>query len=168
MHKVIVHLVTLAGIAVVAAPRPTGRAVPLVFPPCRAGDLLLSASLRPAMRNVRGVLHLTNRMDHGCTLFGGPGAVWDVALVDAAGRALPLHSPVYAHSERVTIVPLSPGRYGRVTFEWSNWCGRSPTALKVRLSAFPFTFTSRRLQRDTPICTNRSRPSMVVVSELTA
>jgi len=179
MYRVITHLVAVAGITVAAAPRPTGRAVPFVFPLCRAGDLLLSASLRPAiplllsaslrptLRNVRGVLNLTNRTDHGCILFGGAGASWDVALLDAAGRALPLRSPVYAHSMHVSIVPLSQGRHGRLTFEWSNWCGRSPLALKVRLSAFHFTLTSRRLLSETPVCTNRSQPSEIAVFDLT-
>jgi len=176
MYRVMMHLVVLAGITVAAAPRPTGRAVPVVFPQCHAGDLLLSASLRPAIplllsaslrpatRNVRGVLNLTNRTDHGCTLSNGG---WDVALLDAAGRALPLRSPMYAHNTRVTIVPLSRGRYGHLTFEWSNWCGRSPLALKVRLSAFHFTLTSRRLLSETPACTNGSQPSEIAVFDLT-
>jgi hypothetical protein len=100
--------------------------------PCRSAQLSGFVTLGAATQTLEGPVLLRNRSRRSCTLHGYPS----VTLLDAAGRAVPVHVVRSAWSPLATRQPLPAkeirlgllrrDRRAYFFFSWTNWCGEFP------------------------------------------
>ncbi len=147
-------------------PRSGGRAGRI--PACRVSSLTLTTAWLRQGTELAGLLAVTTPVPQVCYIGGGMSTNPSLALLDAAGRPLPLQRAVRAYSHQAYFIILRRGRPARTLFVWTNWCRSTPAGVIVVLAPGDGPETLRaRLRGASPPCTDRAKPSLLMNADLT-
>jgi len=138
------------------------------IPACRVSSLTLTATWLRQGTMLAGLLEVVPRGSQVCYVGGGMSTDPSIALLDDAGRPLPLQRAIRAYSHDVHFIIPRRKHPARTLFVWTNWCLPTPAAIIVVLAPGDGPETLRaRLHGESPPCTDRTKPSLIMNEGLT-
>jgi hypothetical protein len=137
------------------APSQGGAGAPL----CRSDQLTASTELNGATGSLLGAVMISNTTTEACSLPTRRPRV----LIAPPSKRSPLKESV--STLPASLAPrLKAGAMAEVFIQWSNWCGRAPTAITVRFTG-GLRVTAPLVDTQPP-CRDASSPSGLAVSRL--
>ncbi len=137
------------------------------IPACRVSSLSLTATWLRQGTALAGLLEVVPRVPQVCYVGGGMSTNPSIALLDDAGRPLPLQRAIRAYSLAGHFIIPRRRHPARTFFVWTNWCLPTPSAIIVVLAPGDGPETLRaRLRGMSPPCTDRAKPSFLMNADL--
>jgi hypothetical protein len=132
-------------------------------PVCSSSQLSASAWFNGATGSLFGGVMIFNTSHSACSL----PHIRPVVHVDSPGRQIAIKETAAKPLDPSAVPRLAPGAIAQVYLEWTNWCGKPPTALTLRFQhnlqvAAPLADTQ-------PPCVTEphaTAPSFIAVSRL--
>ncbi len=138
------------------------------IPACRVSSLNLTATWLRQGTELAGLLEVVPRGSQVCYVGGGMSTNPSIALLDDAGRPLPLQRVDRPFSNAGHFIIPRRKHPARTLFVWTNWCLPTPSAIIVVLAPGDGPETLRaRLHGASPPCTDRTKPSLIMNEDLT-
>jgi len=168
LTSTLVAALTLLGGVVTPVSAQTSPAlilIPSVGERCTSSSLTVNGGRQGApFANAEGTVIVTNSSNSTCYLSGSPS----VALLRSDGKSLQVRFAGLTHRAHLPL-RLPMGDSAGITTYWSNWCGKNPGPLDVRLTlkddgvTVTGPFNGPPAYNYVPLCDNKKRPSSIQI-----